>query len=148
MSSDIDFTVTSWFLGNVHDVKLYFNTQCPPLPSPQKMLTSFMDDPKDDLTLLKITFLKRSIWIAQTPNPWCREPVLPTNCLDFSTKYVFLRFLYIFLGFYVVFRFNLNEFELTNYRSEERLSELGNCTDTKALDLNCSEAVPIVLLRL
>ena len=28
MSSDFDFTVTSWFLGNVHE-KPYFMTQCP-----------------------------------------------------------------------------------------------------------------------
>ena len=28
MSSDFNFTVTSWFLGNVR-VKPYFNTQCP-----------------------------------------------------------------------------------------------------------------------
>ena len=30
MSSDINFTVTSWFLGNVFE-KPYFNTQCPDL---------------------------------------------------------------------------------------------------------------------
>ena len=29
MSSDINFTVTSWSPGNVR-IKLYFNTQCPP----------------------------------------------------------------------------------------------------------------------
>ena len=29
MSSDFNFTVTTWFLGNV-GVKPYFNTQCPP----------------------------------------------------------------------------------------------------------------------
>ena len=28
MSPDFDFTVTSWFLGNVN-VKPYFKTQCP-----------------------------------------------------------------------------------------------------------------------
>ena len=32
MSSGFNFTVTSWFLGNVR-VNPYFNTQCPPVPT-------------------------------------------------------------------------------------------------------------------
>ena len=31
VTSDFDFTVTSWFLGNVR-LKPYFNTQCSPIP--------------------------------------------------------------------------------------------------------------------
>ena len=53
MSSDINFTVTSRFLGNV-SVKPYFNTQCPPTVLPNGVKVAVSDQSQKCQKLTKV----------------------------------------------------------------------------------------------